>query len=211
MENAAAPPSQSRHVAATAAKNQRSLLPCLILPKVEHSIECRCGNRMWTLHDTVQDYYFGEDFVMRRQDYTLDVAGSCNVANYALDRIRSHNDDYGMSASLWAVKRKFAALQPPQVRFANKSTQKDRGAPRRAPEPSTSSRSYLRAAQAYMLISMPTCTSTIVGVFQAIRDSQVSGTIAAVKYGQATQKWRRARCRSIACSSIVGRRTGTIR
>jgi hypothetical protein len=27
---------------------------------------------------------------------------------------------------------------------------------------------YLRAAQAYMLISMPTDTSTILGVFQAI-------------------------------------------
>jgi hypothetical protein len=27
---------------------------------------------------------------------------------------------------------------------------------------------YLRAAQAYMLISMPTCTSTILGVFQVI-------------------------------------------
>jgi hypothetical protein len=27
---------------------------------------------------------------------------------------------------------------------------------------------YLRAAQAYMLISMPTGTSTILGVFQAI-------------------------------------------
>jgi hypothetical protein len=31
---------------------------------------------------------------------------------------------------------------------------------------------YLRAAQAYMLISMPTGTSTIFGVFQAIRVSQ---------------------------------------
>jgi hypothetical protein len=30
---------------------------------------------------------------------------------------------------------------------------------------------YLRAAQAYMLISMPTGTSTIFGHFQAIRDS----------------------------------------
>jgi hypothetical protein len=29
--------------------------------------------------------------------------------------------------------------------------------------------SYLRAAQAYMLISMPTGTSTIFGAFQAIR------------------------------------------
>jgi hypothetical protein len=36
-------------------------------------------------HSTVQDFYFGEDFVMRRQDYTLDVAGGCNVSNYALD------------------------------------------------------------------------------------------------------------------------------
>jgi hypothetical protein len=32
---------------------------------------------------------------------------------------------------------------------------------------------YLRAAQAYMLISMPTGTSTIFGVFQAIRVSRV--------------------------------------
>jgi hypothetical protein len=31
-------------------------------------------------------------------------------------------------------------------------------------------RRYLRAAQAYMLISMPTGTSTIFGAFQAIRD-----------------------------------------
>lgn len=33
-------------------------------------------------------------------------------------------------------------------------------------------RSYLREAQAYMLISMPTGTSTIFGAFQAIRVSQ---------------------------------------
>jgi hypothetical protein len=32
---------------------------------------------------------------------------------------------------------------------------------------------YLRAAQAYMLISMPTGTSTILGVFQVIASSQV--------------------------------------
>jgi hypothetical protein len=32
---------------------------------------------------------------------------------------------------------------------------------------------YLRAAQAYMLISMPTDTSAIFGVFQVIRVSQV--------------------------------------
>ena len=35
---------------------------------------------------------------------------------------------------------------------------------------------YLRAAQAYMLISMPTGTSTIFGVFQAISDLLSNGT-----------------------------------
>ena len=37
-------------------------------------------------------------------------------------------------------------------------------------------RAYLRAAQAYMLISMPTGTSTIFGVFQAISDLLSNGT-----------------------------------
>jgi hypothetical protein len=36
---------------------------------------------------------------------------------------------------------------------------------------------YLRAAQAYILISMPTGTSTIFGAFQAIRFSQVLGAM----------------------------------
>jgi hypothetical protein len=41
-------------------------------------------------HSPVQDFYFGEDYLMRRQDYTLDVAGGCNVANYALDMITAN-------------------------------------------------------------------------------------------------------------------------
>jgi hypothetical protein len=40
------------------------------------------------------------------------------------------------------------------------------------PEPDLIDTRYLRAAQAYMLISMPTDTSTIFGVFQVIRLSQ---------------------------------------
>jgi hypothetical protein len=36
-------------------------------------------------HSKVQDFYFGSDFLMRREDYTLDIAGGQNVANYALD------------------------------------------------------------------------------------------------------------------------------
>lgn len=40
-------------------------------------------------------------------------------------------------------------------------------------EPGRTLCSYLRAAQAYMLISMPTGTSTIFGVFQVIWVSQV--------------------------------------
>jgi hypothetical protein len=41
------------------------------------------------------------------------------------------------------------------------------------PEPGRTLRGYLRTAQAYMLISMPTGTSTIFGVFQVIGVSQV--------------------------------------
>jgi hypothetical protein len=44
-----------------------------------------------------------------------------------------------------------------------------RGTPKPCSRPSRRSRSYLRGAEAYMLISMPTCTSTIFGVFQVIR------------------------------------------
>jgi hypothetical protein len=39
---------------------------------------------------------------------------------------------------------------------------------------------YLRAAHAYMLISMPTGTSTIFGVFQAILALLVNGTNSAL-------------------------------
>ena len=39
-------------------------------------------------HSTVQDFYFGNDFLLRRQDYTLDIAGGHKIANYALDVAR---------------------------------------------------------------------------------------------------------------------------
>lgn len=45
---------------------------------------------------------------------------------------------------------------------------------------------YLRAAQAYMLISMPTGTSTIFGDFQIIYTLQSQGTIAAENKGKIT-------------------------
>jgi len=47
-------------------------------------------------------------------------------------------------------------------------------------EPGRSSvQPYLRAAQAYMLISMPTGTSTILGVFQVIPTSHDIGALVA--------------------------------
>lgn len=39
----------------------------------------------YATHSRAQDFYFGPDYLLRRQDYTLDVADGCNVANYALD------------------------------------------------------------------------------------------------------------------------------
>jgi hypothetical protein len=56
---------------------------------------------------------------------------------------------------------------------------------------------YLRAAQAYMLISMPTGTSTIFGVFQAISDLLSSGRHIAVTRNDRTG-WERSQagCRA---------------
>lgn len=36
-------------------------------------------------HSRAQEFYFGEDMLLRRQDYTLDIAGGFRIANYALD------------------------------------------------------------------------------------------------------------------------------
>jgi hypothetical protein len=45
---------------------------------------------------------------------------------------------------------------------------------------------YFRAAQAYMLISMPTGTSTIFGVFQVIREPPSRRHGCRIKYGSYT-------------------------
>jgi hypothetical protein len=36
-------------------------------------------------HTAVQTFYYNEDFLQRRHDYTLDVAGGCNVAHFTDD------------------------------------------------------------------------------------------------------------------------------
>ena len=39
-------------------------------------------------HSSVQKFYFGEDFLLRRQDYTLDIAGGRSVAHYVFNCAR---------------------------------------------------------------------------------------------------------------------------
>lgn len=34
-------------------------------------------------HSRAQEFYFGEDMLLRRQDYTIDIAGGYRIANYA--------------------------------------------------------------------------------------------------------------------------------
>lgn len=41
----------------------------------------------FTTHSRAQEFYFGDDGLLRRQDYSLDVAEGVRVANYALDII----------------------------------------------------------------------------------------------------------------------------
>jgi hypothetical protein len=36
-------------------------------------------------HSRAQEFYFGDDMILRRQDYTIDIAGGSKVANYAQD------------------------------------------------------------------------------------------------------------------------------
>jgi hypothetical protein len=38
-------------------------------------------------HSRAQEFYFGDDMLLRRQDYTLDIAGGFKVANYASEFI----------------------------------------------------------------------------------------------------------------------------
>lgn len=39
----------------------------------------------YATHSRAQDFYFGDDGLLRRQDYTLDIAGGPKIANYALE------------------------------------------------------------------------------------------------------------------------------
>jgi hypothetical protein len=73
----------------------------------------------------------------------------------SLSECQAAQDDRGIRASPAASK--FWSGAPPGC--------KQRGRLNRADRPCAN---YLRAAQAYMLISMPTGTSTILGVFQVI-------------------------------------------
>ncbi|ANB76048.1 hypothetical protein [Paraburkholderia phytofirmans] len=68
---------------------------------VEEGAPLRHGDETWralrvTLppdivsHSAVQTFYFGDDFLLRRQDYTLDIAGGCNVAHYTSDLAESN-------------------------------------------------------------------------------------------------------------------------
>jgi hypothetical protein len=74
--------------------------------------------------------------------------------------ILAKSDGDRNSLGFWAV----AALISPRRRSFNKKPPRSGAAFTRV----SSARVYLRAAQAYMLISMPTGNSTIFGVFQDI-------------------------------------------
>jgi hypothetical protein len=53
------------------------------------------GERWWVLrvrfpvdvhsHSTKQEFYFGEDYLLRRHDYRVEVAGSFSAAHYLYD------------------------------------------------------------------------------------------------------------------------------
>ena len=68
--------------------------------KLEEIKPCKQDNEVWrgirvtfpeniTTYFTIQDFYFGEDHLLRRHDYIVDVVGTFNAAQYVSDYIEA--------------------------------------------------------------------------------------------------------------------------
>lgn len=62
-------------------------------------------------HSRAQEFYFGEDMLLRRQDYTLDVAEGLNVANYALDIVDADGFKLPSKRRAYLCNKKYDVLR----------------------------------------------------------------------------------------------------
>src|SRR3546814_12945957 len=62
-------------------------------------------------HSRAQEFYFGDDMLIRRQDYTLDIAGGHRIANYALDIVSVDGLKFASKSRAYMSNTKYEALR----------------------------------------------------------------------------------------------------
>src|SRR3546814_4992775 len=64
-------------------------------------------------HSRAQEFYFGDDMFIRRQDYTLDIAGGHRIANYALDIVSVDGLKFASKRRAYRSEEHTSELQSP--------------------------------------------------------------------------------------------------
>lgn len=62
-------------------------------------------------HSRAQEFYFGDDGLIRRQDYTLDIAGGFRIANYALDIVNVDGLHFASKRRAYMCNKKYDVLR----------------------------------------------------------------------------------------------------
>src|SRR3546814_8411589 len=62
-------------------------------------------------HSRAQEFYFGDDMLIRRQDYTLDIAGGHRIANYALDIVSVDGLKFASKRRAYMSNKKYEVLR----------------------------------------------------------------------------------------------------
>ncbi|BAI94983.1 hypothetical protein Sj15T_28860 [Sphingobium sp. TA15] len=62
-------------------------------------------------HSRAQEFYFGDDMLIRRQDYTLDIAGGHRIANYALDIVSVDGLKFASKRRAYMCNKKYEVLR----------------------------------------------------------------------------------------------------
>jgi hypothetical protein len=65
----------------------------------------------FTTHSRAQEYFFGDDMLLRRQDYTLDIAEGLRVANYAQDIVDVNGIKLPSKRRAYRCNKKYEALR----------------------------------------------------------------------------------------------------
>jgi len=65
----------------------------------------------FTTHSRAQEYFFGDDMLLRRQDYTLDIAEAIRIANYAQDIVDVNGIKLPSKRRAYRCNKKYEVLR----------------------------------------------------------------------------------------------------